>query len=51
MAPPVAADPVTAPIVVDPDIDLTGRSATGERVPGSGPLARDDFGRRTDGGL
>ena len=51
VAPPVAADPLTAPIVGDPDIDLTGRSATGERAPGSGPLSRDDFGRRTDGGL
>lgn len=51
IAPPIAADPVTAPIVGDPDIDLTGRSAAGEQAPGSGPLARDDFGRRTDGGL
>ena len=51
VAPPIAADPLTAPIVGDPDIDLTGRSVAGERAPGSGPLARDDFGRRTDGGL
>ena len=51
VAPPVAADPLTAPIVGDPDIDLTGRSATGERVSASGPLARDDFGPRSDGGL
>ena len=51
VAAPVAADPLTAPIVGDPDIDLAGRSATGERVSGSGPLARDDFGRRSDGGL
>ena len=51
VAPPIAADPPTAPIIRDPDIDLTGRSAGGERTPSAGPLARDDFGRRTDGGL
>ena len=51
VAPPVAADPITAPIVRDPDVDLTGRSAVGERAPSAGPLGRDDFSRRSDGGL
>jgi hypothetical protein len=49
--PPVAADPLTAPTVGDPDIDLTGRSGLRERASGAGPLARDDLGPRSDGGL
>jgi hypothetical protein len=51
VAPPIAADPVPAPLVGDPDVGLTGRSAGGERAPGTGPLARDEVGRRADGGL
>jgi hypothetical protein len=51
IAPPIAADPVTAPLTADPEIDLTGRPTAGERTPGAGPWVRDDFGRRTDGGV
>ena len=49
--PPVAADPLNPPIARDTEIVLTGRSAVGERAPGAGPLAGDEFGRRGDGGL
>jgi hypothetical protein len=49
--PPVAADPLNPPIARDTEIDLTGRSAGAGRVPGAGPLAGDEFGRRADGGV
>jgi len=54
VAPPIAADPITQPIERVTEIDLTGRSAVGERAPIAGPLARDardDVDRRSDRGL